>query len=241
MVWVAVILSALAAGVIQSVTGFGAAVVMMLVVPHFLGMATAPALVSSICIFLAIALAWKFRKKIMFRQTLTVAVLYIIVSSVTIWVSASWDLDFLSLIFGLFLIVLSFYYLVLAKNLTISPTPVSTVVCSMLSGLFGGLFSTGGPIASILFMGMTRDKISYIANIQFLFVMTNMSNTLVRIFRGVYTADLIPLTIVGFLGINLGKQIGLKVLDRIDIDLMRRLVYAFIGVSGVINVYKYFF
>jgi len=165
MVWAAVILSALAAGLIQSVTGFGAAVVMMLVVPKFLGMATAPALISSICIFLSILLAWKFRKHVNVRQTITVAVLYIIVSSVTIWVSASWDLDFLSLIFGLFLIALSFYYLVLAKNLTIKVTPVSTVVCSMLSGLFGGLFSTGGPIASILFMGMTNDKMGYLANI----------------------------------------------------------------------------
>ena len=241
MVWAAVILSALAAGLIQSVTGFGAAVVMMLVVPKFLGMATAPALISSICIFLSILLAWKFRKHVNVRQTITVAVLYIIVSSVTIWVSASWDLDFLSLIFGLFLIALSFYYLVLAKNLTIKVTPVSTVVCSMLSGLFGGLFSTGGPIASILFMGMTNDKMGYLANIQFLFVMTNMSNTLVRIFRGVYTADLIPLTIAGIIGINVGKKIGLKVLDRIDIELMRKIIYAFIGVSGMINVYKYFF
>lgn len=241
MVWAAVAVSALAAGVIQSVTGFGAAVVMMLVVPQFLGMAKAPALISSICIFLSILLAWKFRKKIDVRKTLMVAALYIMVSTVTIWVSASWDLDFLSLIFGLFLIVLSAYYLLLAKKLTITPTPVSTVVCSMLSGLFGGLFSTGGPIASILFMGMTKDKISYIANIQFLFVMTNMSNTVVRIMRGVYTPDMIPLTVVGILGINLGKMIGLKVLDRIDIDLMRKLIYAFIGVSGVINVYKYFF
>jgi len=71
--------------------------------------------------------------------------------------------------------------------------------------------------------------------------MTNMSNTLVRIFRGVYTADLIPLTIAGIIGINVGKKIGLKVLDRIDIELMRKIIYAFIGVSGMINVYKYFF
>ena len=241
MVWAAVILSALAAGLIQSVTGFGAAVVMMLVVPKFLGMAVAPALISSICIFLSIVLAWKFRKHVNVRQTVTVAVIYIMVSTVTIWVSASWDLDFLSLIFGLFLMVLSVYYLVLAKNLTIKVTPVSTVVCSMLSGLFGGLFSTGGPIASLLFMGMTKDKMGYLANIQFLFVMTNMSNTIVRIFRGVYTADLIPLTIVGIVGINLGKKLGLKVLDRIDIELMRKIIYAFIGVSGAINVYKYFF
>lgn len=239
MLWAVVAVSALAAGIIQSVTGFGAAVVMMLVVPYFLGIARAPALVSSICIFLAVSLAWKFRKHIMFRQTLTVAAIYIFASTISIWLSVDWNLDFLNLIFGLFLIALSFYYLVLSKSLTIKPSKVSTVVCSLLSGIFGGLFSTGGPIAAIHFMGVTGDKISYIANIQFLFVMTNLSNTLIRIFRGLYTPDLIPLTAVGFLGITLGKKIGLRVLDRIDIDLMRKLVYVVIGLSGLITVGKY--
>lgn len=49
MVWLATGLGAFAAGLLQTVTGFGAATVLMLVLPHFFTMTEAAALSSVIC------------------------------------------------------------------------------------------------------------------------------------------------------------------------------------------------
>ena len=73
MIWAAVFLSAAVAGLIQSVTGFGAAVMMMLVVPYFLDMIRAPALVSTVALGLSVVLAWRFRRYVEWKLTLPVA------------------------------------------------------------------------------------------------------------------------------------------------------------------------
>ena len=70
MVFLAVGLSSAAAGFLQTVTGFGSATVLMLVLPYFFDMAAAPALSSSICMGLAASLALRFRHAIRLRLVL---------------------------------------------------------------------------------------------------------------------------------------------------------------------------
>ena len=236
MIWLAVLLSAAAAGVIQSITGFGAAVMMMLVIPYFFDMLRAPALVSAICLGLAVLLAWKFRRAADWRLTLPLGLSYIAVSTIVIALAGSLDLELLSAAFGVFLICLSVYYLRFARRASVRPTLTSALVCGAAAGVTGGLFGIGGPIAAIYFLSAADTKELYVANLQLLFVLTNLANLITRSIRGIYTLDLVPLTLVGILGVNLGKWAGLKVLDRLDIERMKLIVYIFIGVSGAITL-----
>ena len=71
---------AILAGAIQSITGFGAAVVLMMILPHFLDMIVSPALSSSICVGLTAVLFWKFRKKMDWRICLAPTALYMTAS-----------------------------------------------------------------------------------------------------------------------------------------------------------------
>ena len=68
--------------------------------------------------------------------------------------------------------------------------------------------------------------------------MTSVVNLITRIANGIYTLNLLPLTLVGLAGILVGKVIGLKILNRLEPDRIRRIVYAFVGISGVITVLK---
>ena len=61
MVYLAVALSAALGGFVHSITGFGAAVVMMTILPYFFTMAVAPSVSTSICLGLTVTLAWKLR------------------------------------------------------------------------------------------------------------------------------------------------------------------------------------
>jgi len=236
MIFVLVALVAMAGGLIHSVTGFGSGVIMMLFLPYFVDMVTAPALSSAISVGVFIMLSWNFRKYIDWKISVIPTVSYLACSLPIISLVKGLNLDMLSLVFGFFLIVLSVYFFVFAKNMKVVPNWKTAVVCGSLSGVTSGFFGIGGPLLAIYFVSATDSKEAYIGNLQFLFAVTNVVNLIMRISKGIYTVDLIPLTIVGFVGINLGKRMGLKILDRMNIDVMRKCIYAFVGVSGIIKV-----
>ena len=241
MIYCAVLISTALAGLVQSVTGFGAGVVMLMVFPYYLDMLHAPALSTAIVVGSAASIAWKFRKQVNLRLVIPIAAVYLCLSISSITVAKRLNLDLLSMAFGVFLILLSAYYLCFSKSIALRPSLATTIVCGAVSGLCGGLFGVGGPLLSLYFLASSEDKKSYIANIQTVFFITNTTNTITRIFHGIYTLDLLPLTLLGLVGISIGNMCGLRILDRINIDRMKTIVYIFVGISGVLNVLEYLF
>ena len=77
MVYAAIAAASVMAGVIQSVTGFGSAVFLMLIVPYFYDMVAASAISSSIAMGLGITLAWKFRAHLQWKKVILPAVFYL--------------------------------------------------------------------------------------------------------------------------------------------------------------------
>jgi len=240
MIYLAVLIATALSGLVQSVTGFGAGVVMLMVFPRFLDMLHAPALSTAIVMGSAATIAWKFRKQADLRLVLPVAAAYLCLSTTSITAAKHLDLELLSMAFGVFLILLSIYYLRFSKSITLRPTPAAAILCGAASGLCGGLFGVGGPLLSLYLLAASDGKQSYIANIQTVFFITNTTNTITRVCNGIYTAELLPLTLLGLAGISIGNVCGLRVLDRIDIQRMKTIVYLFVGVSGALNVLEYF-
>lgn len=236
MVFAVITAASVMAGVIQSVTGFGSAVFLMLVVPYFYDMVAASAISSSIAMGLGITLAWRFRAHIQWKTVALPSVVYLVGSIGAIQVIRDIELDALGLAFGVFLILLAAWFLVFSQKLQFTANWRSACVCSAISGVTSGLFGIGGPLMAVYFVSASRGKESYIANIQFLFALTNVINFILRISKGIYTADLIPVTLLGFAGISAGKMLGLKILDRIDLEAMKKGVYLFVGLSGILNV-----
>ena len=91
---------------------------------------------------------------------------------------------------------------------------------------------------ALYLMPASQSRVSYLANVQFLFAVANTLNLITRCAKGIYTPDLIPYTAVGFAGMLAGKQLGLRIHDRMRPDLMKMLVYAFVTLSGAILVIK---
>lgn len=240
MLWLAVILAPLAAGMLQTVTGFGAGMVIVLVLSQFLDMAQAPALSSAICAGLTILLAWRFRNSIRPRLVLFPTILYVAASTSVIRLLKKIDTSCLSLAFGVFLILISVYFTALSKRRPFRATRTAGVLCSVVSGICSGLFGIGGPPIAVYFLAATDSKESYIGNLQFLFSVSSILNLCTRWAAGIYTADLIPLTAAGFVSINLGKWLGLRILGRLDTEAVKKIVYLFIGISGALNILDYF-
>ena len=61
MAWLVVTLGATVAGAVQRITGFGAVVVLMSLLPYYFGIVDSPTLALSINILYTVALLWKCR------------------------------------------------------------------------------------------------------------------------------------------------------------------------------------
>ena len=236
MIFLSVILSAALAGLVQSVTGFGAAVVMMLVLPHFFSIPAASSIASAACLGLNLVLLIKFRKHLDWRLWLLPTLPYLATSTAAIRAVGQLDLGLLSAAFGGFLMVLAGYFLLFSRRAALRPSWQAAVLCGAASGVTSGLFGIGGPLLSLYFLPASGSKERYAANLQCSFFVTNLLNMFTRLSEGIMTADLIPLVLVAFLAINVGKELGLRILGRLDEEKIRRLVYLFVGLSGLLNL-----
>ncbi len=236
MQYVLIFLPAIIAGIIQSTTGFGSGTFMMLFLPMLLPMLRATALSAFISAWLNLALALRYRKHLDPKLFLPPVIPYWICSYFAIQVARSMDVTRLKMIFGLFLIVIAIYFIFFDKKIKVNGGILSALICGGLSGVLSGLFGIGGPPMVIYFLAVTHDdKNSYIANSQGFFTLAISYSCVVRALSGILTVDLLPLAIPGLAGLLLGKNIGVRILDRLPIATIKKLVYLFLAFSGAVT------
>lgn len=231
--------AAVLAGFLQAVTGFGSPMVLMMVIPYFYNMVTAPAVANSISVCLAASLAWKFRKNIEWSSCLFPSSIFILFNVLSVQFVKKIDLNFLSLAFGVFLVILAVYFFLFSKKKPFRANWATALICGILSGITSGFFGIGGPLMAIYFVSATKSKEAYIGNLQFLFTSSTLISMSIRVINGIYTLDLLPTTLLGIACIMLGKHLGLRILNQLNPDLTQKIVYGFVGISGLINVIQY--
>ena len=234
--YVVMALAALAGGIIQPLTGFGSAVILMVAAQYFFDITVAPSVAAAICVVQSGIMAWSRRRSIDLKQILPPIALYTVCSLVVISLLGKMDLHVLTAVFGGFLVLLAAYFLFIAKRVQLRPSPAAGMLCSAFSGCCAGAFTIGGPMMALYFVAIARDKESYVANMQFLFVTTNAINLAMRAWRGLYGAEYLPITAVGAVFVVLGMVIGNALSRRMSGDVARQVVYIGVGVSGLVTL-----
>lgn len=236
MTYAIMALAALAGGIIQPLTGFGSAVILMVAAQYFFDITIAPGVVAAICMFQSGIMAWNRRKSIDLKQILPPIALYTVCSLAVINLLGSMDLHVLTAAFGGFLMLLALYFLFIAKRVSLKPGLAAGMLCSGFSGCCAGAFTVGGPMMALYFVAIARDKDTYVANMQFLFAATNLTNLVMRAARGLYGAQYLPVTAVGVIFVLVGMVIGSALSKRMNGDVARQVVYIGVGVSGLVTL-----
>ena len=238
MFWIAWILIALAGGVTQTLTGFGAALVMMLVLPYFRTVVQSAAIAAATAGMLSVFLIWHYREHLRPRKVLLSLVFYLAASVTLLQFVQKIDLKLMGLLFGAFLTLLGLYYLFFSAKAHIPDTLPATAGCALFSGVCAACFGVGGPLMSLLFLEKFPKREEYTANLQLFFLLTNLVNTGTRVVNGIFTADLVPVVLAGAAAIWGGKQIGLKLADRLSADTLRKCIYLLVTLSGISTILK---
>ena len=223
-------------GFVQSTTGFGFGIFVMVFFPLYLPVLQASGLSSLILIFLLSTLVWRYRKYIQWKQAVFPAIVYLIVSTVVIRMASSIDLSGINFWLGIFLLLIAFYMAFMKQKIKVRANWSTAAICSSLSGAIDGLFSIGGPPMTIYFLALLgNEKLKYLGTIQFFFWITNLMNSFNRITSGILEPFTFLLVIPGILGQFIGSMLGNRLVDRIDSSHFQTFVYAFLAVSGVLT------
>jgi len=236
VVYFGIIAFAFLGGLAQTVSGFGSGVILMMFLPYFFSMTEAPALNSSISMAITFILSWQYRKSIEWKKIALPALLYIGMALVGILLVGSINVRAVKIFLGLFLIALAVFFFLFSKKIHLKGNLTECAFCCTFSGFTSGLFGIGGPLMALYFVSITDDYKHYTADLQIIFALNSISALAMRVAKGYYTVRLIPLTLIGFVGIFIGKWLGTKIATRIDSDLFKKIVYALVAVSGMITV-----
>ncbi|MBG9982428.1 sulfite exporter TauE/SafE family protein [Aerococcaceae bacterium DSM 111020] len=231
--FIAVFFGTLLGGFVQATAGFGFAIMLMLFVPYFLGIVDSGTLSIMIAFPLNVLVFIQYRQHVNFRKVWLPILSYVLTSITVINLLGSIDLVVLKRLFGVFLIILGLYYLLLQGRVNIKSTITNAIVCGVISGISGGLFSIGGPLMSLYYLGISDSREEYMGSLNFQFTCSSLANNLTRFATGLMHAQFIPFLLFGFIGMFIGKQAGGNVAEKLPAKVINNLIYTMIIVSGI--------
>ena len=196
---------------VQRVTGFGFGIIMMIMLPYIMptyGEATALSGILAAC--MAIVPAVRQRRYVRLKKLLPILLTFVVLSFFSVRV--------LTVVDGH------------------SPTLPVQVSLGALSGVLGGMFAMQGPPAAVYFMASSDSKDEYIAATQWYFVTGNLMMTIFRWHSGFVTHTVLESALMALPAVALGLWVGAKVYSRLHNDHVRKIVYLFLAVAGVLSV-----
>jgi len=228
-----IILPAILAGLVQGLTGFGAAIIMMIFLPALLPIDQSAGVAGLIMAASVIMLVGRYHQAIKLKRIIIPFIVYASVAAWSVHLGQVLDLQLLRLLLGGLLVGLAIYF-TLSKQAGTQRYPFYIAGSFMIiSGFFNGLFGIGGPLMALYFLSLSESTADYTANMQAFFLIDIIYITSIRVASGILTVAVIPVILIGMLGAFIGTAIAARLLTHMNIQLVRRGIYAFIGISGL--------
>ncbi|MDA3811907.1 MAG: sulfite exporter TauE/SafE family protein [Spirochaetaceae bacterium] len=228
-----VFLITLAGSFLQANIGFGFPVIAMIFLPMILPFQTAVLVCQLIAFISVLILSIKYFTFIQWKLLLPLLIVSMIVTGVITITSFSFDSSILTISLAIMLVLLSVYFFIFSNRIKIKPTVLIGAVMGGISGVGNGLFSIGGPAVVLYLLQSVKRKESYLATIQFYFLINNLIGITIRLSKGALNAEHLPLIFVGWIGIGTGTLLGIKTFQLIPMTGLKKMVYLFVGISGI--------
>ncbi|MBE6563848.1 MAG: sulfite exporter TauE/SafE family protein [Ruminococcaceae bacterium] len=236
IVWLAVI--TVIGSYIQSVSGFGFGIFAMLFLPNLLLFTEANMLSSILSLLTSATVVLATFRQIHWKNITFPALGCIAASLFAVAFVKSQKNETMVLLLGIAMCLLSLYFFFFSGKIKIKPTWYAGLIAGVLSGIMGGLFSTGGPPAVIYFLQSEEDSDRYLPTISAYFVLTNFSLIVTKAVAGFITVNVWLGLAVGVVGMIVGSLIGKSTREKIKPAVLKKIVYAVMACGGIVNILK---
>ena len=136
------------------------------------------------------------------------------------------------------LILMSLYFLIFAKGISINATPVKGFSLGGLSGILAGFLGIGGPPTSIYLLNATDTVDEYLSSIQTSYLMGNLVGVAMHIIKGSYTPTSFGAMVICLAPTVAGTVLGLKFAQRLNAPLLKKILYVFMIAMGIFLIVK---
>ena len=231
-----IILVLLLASFVQSVTGFGLGILAMIFLPSLMLFKEANVLCSMMSIVTSGLVVLAMYRNINWKNLLFPLAGNLFANYFGVSFVKQTDSRILMLLFGIVLVLLSICFFFFSGKSKIKPTWYAGLSCGILSGILTALFSSGGPPVVIYFMQSEESTDRYLATISAYFVLSNVIAVCMKAASGFVTKNVLIAFLFGLFGMYAGSLLGKKTRDKANASVIRKAVYGFMAVSGVINI-----
>ena len=230
---VSVLLVVFVGAFFQANIGFGFPIIAMLVFPRLFSFSTAVTLTQLIAMASTGYLTVRYWKSIQWRTLFPLLGASLFIAAFVTVFSLSVEGGKLVIILGFALVAISLYFVAFSQSIHIQARPRNGLLMGTIAGLGNGFFGIGGPPVALYLLPAVPGKIEYLATIQAYFFFCNIESILIRTLNGALVVEQLPLIPLGWITIALGTYMGLKLFDKMPTTLLKRIVYVFVGLSGL--------
>lgn len=234
--WIMIAGITLMAGFIQSVTGFGFGIFAMIFLPSVLSYGEANALSTILSSLSSLVIALPLLRRIHWKNLLFPLLGCLPVTFAAVAFVKTQTNEVLTLLLGAALFLLSVYFCFFSHRVRIRPTWYAGLTAGLLSGVMSGLFAVGGPPVVVYFLQSEEDPEQYLATISAYFVLLGVISVGVKASAGFVTGTVLTGTLIGIATMLLSAFIGKRVRCRIRAELLKKVIYGVMAVSGVVNI-----
>ena len=231
------ILLAAGASFVQRTIGFGFGIFIMTVLPFLMpSYGEAVTLSGLLSLTSATVVMVKYLKYVTWKRMIPIVAAFVIFSTIAIFLLDRIEGQAMRVILGIMLVLISLYFSFFKDKLQkiIRPTKGWQFGAGTASGIMGGLFGMHGPPVVLYLISSEPDKDHYMGMIQTYAVITNIAMLIVRAFAGYVTPAVGGAYLYGLAGLAMGVIAGNWAYRRIPGKLFTYIVYAYIGVCGLV-------
>jgi uncharacterized membrane protein YfcA len=222
-----------AAAVLQSLSGFGFAIVVMPLLTLLLGLQTAAPLVALTALTVYTINAARFRRAINAGEVLRLGLASALGVPIGIWVLSSVDETRVKQALGLLMIAFALYSLLRPAATSWLPSRMWVYPAGFAAGCLGGAYNTPGPPAIVYGTLRRWPRDEFRAGMQTLFLVNGALVVTSHVVAGHFTAPVLAYCLYTVPALILGILLAARLDTRVDRDRFRRLVMAMILLLGV--------
>lgn len=232
-----IILLATGASFVQRTVGFGFGIFIMTALPFLMpSYGEAVTLSGLLSLTSATVVMIKYLKYVTWKRLLPIVASFTVLSTIAIFMLDKIEGRTMRMILGIMLMLISLYFSFFKAKLQklIRPTGGWQLGTGAASGIMGGLFAMHGPPVVLYLISSEPDKDHYMGMIQTYAVLTNIIMLVVRACNGYVTPAVGSSYVYSLIGLAIGIIAGNWAFKHIPNRLFTYIVYAYIGVSGLI-------
>jgi len=217
---------------VQSVAGFGLALIMMPLLSHMLGVTAAAPLVALIAAVAELTILLRYRQAVNLSSIWRLALASVIAAPLGVW-GLRWLPPDVALT-GLGLVVAGYaIYALLRLHLPQLNHPSWAYFFGFGAGLLSGAYNTSGP-AYVIYGSCRRwEPAEFKGNLQGVFLTSGLTTILSHTLAGHYTVDIWQYWLLALPAVGLGFWVGGRVDKKLNPKLFRQLVLWLLLIVGV--------